>query len=124
MAEMVDAAPAVALAIYAHPDDPEVSCGGTLSRWAAAGTVVEVCIAAQGDKGSLDPDVVRADLVRRRRDEVAAAGALLGVARHHHLGYLDGQLEDDDDLRGRLVTLIRRVRPEVVVGPDPSAVFF
>jgi LmbE family N-acetylglucosaminyl deacetylase len=124
VAELVTAAPASALAIYAHPDDPEVSCGGTLSRWAAAGTVVEVCIAAQGDKGSLDPDVVRADLVRRRRDEVAAAGALLGVARHHHLEYRDGQLEDDDDLRGRLVTLIRRVRPQVVVGPDPSAVFF
>src|SRR6202011_1060836 len=51
VAELVTAAPASALAIYAHPDDPEVSCGGTLARWAAAGTVVEGGIARDGDKG-------------------------------------------------------------------------
>ena len=37
MADLVDDIPGAAVAIYAHPDDPEVSCGGTLARWAAGG---------------------------------------------------------------------------------------
>jgi len=124
MAELVEGAPASALAVYAHPDDPEVSCGGTIARWAAAGTEVTVCICAEGDKGSLDPTVDGALLAARRRDEVKAAGAVLGVTGHQFLGYEDGQLEDDAELRARLVALIRQVAPEVVLCPDPTAVFF
>jgi LmbE family N-acetylglucosaminyl deacetylase len=124
MAELVDDAPASVLAVYAHPDDPEVSCGGTLARWAAAGAEVMVCVCADGDKGSLDPAVIPAELAARRREEVMAAGQVLGVAGHHFLGYRDGQLEDDAELRGRLVALVRRLKPEVVICPDPTAVFF
>jgi LmbE family N-acetylglucosaminyl deacetylase len=124
VAELVSAAPASALAIYAHPDDPEVSCGGTLARWAAAGTVVWVCLCADGDKGSLDPSIDPADLTARRRQEVEAAGKILGVAGHDFLRYPDGEVSDDTELRARLVALIRLRRPEVVVCPDPTAVFF
>jgi LmbE family N-acetylglucosaminyl deacetylase len=124
MTEIVNFVPASALAIYAHPDDPDVSAGGTLASWALAGADVQVCICADGDKGSTDPDVDPVELVARRRAEVTAAGALLGVAHHHWLGWLDGEIEDTADLRASLVGLIRSVRPEVVVGPDPTAVFF
>ncbi|HET9076344.1 MAG TPA: PIG-L deacetylase family protein [Acidimicrobiales bacterium] len=124
MAELVADVPAVALAVYAHPDDPDVAAGGTLARWARAGCRVEVCICADGDKGSLDPAVHPADLVARRRQETEEAGRLLGVNRHHWLGYPDGELDDNAALRGRLVELIRSVRPTAVVAPDPTAVFF
>ena len=83
-----------------------------------------VCICAEGDKGSLDPGVDAAALTARRREEVKAAGAVLGVTSHHFLGYPDGELEDDTQLRGLIVALVRRLRPEVVVCPDPTAVFF
>ncbi|HET9077531.1 MAG TPA: PIG-L family deacetylase, partial [Acidimicrobiales bacterium] len=69
MAGLVFDVPAVALAVYAHPDDPDVAAGGTLARWAAAGSVVHVCICADGDKGSLDPDNDPAELALRRRQE-------------------------------------------------------
>jgi LmbE family N-acetylglucosaminyl deacetylase len=124
MAELVEKAPASALVIYAHPDDPEVSCGGTIARWSAAGTKVAVCICAEGDKGSLDPTVDGVALASVRQGEVKAAGAVLGVTGHHFLGYPDGALEDDAELRHRLVALIRELKPEVVVCPDPTAVFF
>ncbi|HWW53227.1 MAG TPA: PIG-L family deacetylase [Acidimicrobiales bacterium] len=75
MAELVESNPASALAIYAHPDDPEVSCGGTLARWAAAGGVVHVVICCRGDKGSLDVTVDSVGLAERRAGEVAAASA-------------------------------------------------
>lgn len=124
MAELLAAVPASALAIYAHPDDPDVSCGATLAKWAAAGCEVHVCICADGDKGSMDPGDSPTELVRRRRDEVGAAGAVLGVARHHWLGFADGDLDDERALRQRLVGLIRAVRPATVVCADPTAVYF
>lgn len=124
MPELVNEAPSLVLAVYAHPDDPDVAAGGTLARWAAAGSQVHVCICADGDKGSSDPELDGAALVRQRRGEVAAAGDLLGVAAHHWLGVADGELEDDRELRARLVGLIRQVRPDAVMAPDPTAVFF
>ncbi len=116
--------PRRALAIYAHPDDPDVACGGTLALWAAGGCEVNVCLCCDGDKGSSDRRTVPQELVRSRRREVEAAGVVLGVSAHHWLGYPDGEVEDTAELRGRLVALVRDVRPEVVVAPDPTAVFF
>ncbi|HVL93587.1 MAG TPA: PIG-L deacetylase family protein [Acidimicrobiales bacterium] len=116
--------PLSALAVYAHPDDPEVSCGGTLAAWAASGAAVHVVVCAQGDKGSPDPTAVPADLARRRAEEMTAAAAALGLRDHHGLGRPDGELENDAALRGELVALVRRLRPQVVICPDPTAVFF
>jgi len=122
--ELVEAIPAVVLAVYAHPDDPDVAAGGTLARWASAGCQVHVCICADGDKGSRDPAARPAELVATRRLETEAAGKLLGVDEHHWLGYPDGELDDGPELRSKLVGLIRRVRPSAVVAPDPTALFF
>ena len=41
--------PSRVLAVYAHPDDPEISAGGTLARWADAGADVHVLITTRGD---------------------------------------------------------------------------
>ena len=117
-------APVRALAVYAHPDDPDVACGGTISRWVAAGARVEVCICCEGDKGSRDPAVRSAQLVALRREEAQRAAIALGVARQHWLGYADGEIEDTAELRHRLVSLVREVRPDTVLAPDPTAVFF
>ncbi len=119
-----DEIPDVALAIYAHPDDAEVAAGGTLALWAANGSAVNVCVCAQGDKGSLDPAVVPAELASLRKAESVRAGAVLGVRRRFWLDHPDGELEDGLELRGQLVSLIRDLRPDVVLAPDPTAVFF
>src|SRR5581483_9181333 len=124
MPELVDAVPASALAVYAHPDDPEVSCGGTLARWAAAGAEVHVVVCAAGDKGSADPATDPAKLAERRAGEAAAAAAALGLAGHHLLGRPDGEVENDRALRAELVRLVRSLQPEVVLCPDPTAAFF
>ncbi|HEX5613959.1 MAG TPA: PIG-L deacetylase family protein [Acidimicrobiia bacterium] len=122
---MLDATvPESALAVYAHPDDPEISAGGTLAAWAAGGCRVHVVVTTLGDKGSSDPTVDPVALGARRRGEAEAAAAMLGVAEVHHLGFPDGDLPDDAELRRRICELVRRVRPEVVLCPDPTAVFF
>jgi LmbE family N-acetylglucosaminyl deacetylase len=124
VAALITDSPGTVLAVYAHPDDPDVSAGGTLARWAADGAAVHVCICADGDKGSSDPTTDPAALVALRRHEVAASGQILGVKAHHWLGFRDGELDDDRELRGRLVTLVREIRPDAVVAPDPTAIYF
>ena len=112
------------LAVYAHPDDPEVSCAGTLARWADEGAEVRLVICAQGDKGRTADGSPPAELVARRADEADRAAEVLGLTGHENLGYPDGEVENSLDLRARLVALVRRHRPDVVVSCDPTAVFF
>ncbi len=112
------------LAVYAHPDDPEVSCAGTLARWADEGIEVHLVICARGDKGSHDPGVDPIDLTLRRAAEADAAAKVLGLTSHENLGLPDGEVDNTIELRGRLVERIRSVRPDVVVSCDPTAVFF
>jgi len=116
--------PASALAVYAHPDDPEISAGGTLAKWAEAGATVWVLITTRGDKGTQDPGADLDALAALRIEETAKAAALLGFAGHFHLEYSDGELPDDQELRGAIVRVVRELRPEVVLCPDPTAVFF
>jgi LmbE family N-acetylglucosaminyl deacetylase len=124
MAELLDHVPARALAIYAHPDDPDVSCGGTLAVWAKSGCEVTVLLCTDGGKGSPDPTLVPRDLIERRVAEAAEAAAVIGVAVQEHLNYPDGELADDPEFRRALVEAVRRFRPDVVLCPDPTAIFF
>jgi LmbE family N-acetylglucosaminyl deacetylase len=112
------------LAVYAHPDDPEISAGGTLAAWAEAGTAVWVLLTTRGDKGTQDRDVDLDELARLRVEETAKAAARLGFEGHFHLDYGDGELPDDHALRAAITRYIRELRPEVLLCPDPTAVFF
>jgi LmbE family N-acetylglucosaminyl deacetylase len=116
--------PSCALAVYAHPDDPEVSCGGTLAGWASAGCDVHVLIACAGDKGSSDPEADPDELAQRRASEMEAAAEAMGVTALVRWGRPDGELDRFTDIRAELVGLVRSIRPDVVIGPDPTAVFF
>jgi len=122
--ELLGEVPDRALAIFAHPDDSDVAAGGTLARWAGEGCEVHVVICALGDKGSskIGEDVTQ--LVERRAQELQAAQKILGVREIHQLSYPDGELENDLALRRELVIIIRSFRPEVMICPDPTAVFF
>ncbi|MFP5316987.1 MAG: PIG-L deacetylase family protein [Acidimicrobiia bacterium] len=124
MPDLLDEAPGRALAVYAHPDDAEISCGGTLARWAAAGCDVHLLVLTRGDKGSSDPRADPEALADRRAHEVAAAAGVLGLAGHRRLDVGDGELENSPGVRRAIVAAVREVRPDTVVCPDPTAVFF
>lgn len=118
------AVPACALAIYGHPDDPEVSCGGTLSLWVDAGAEAHLVVVNRGEKGSAALDADPVALAAARASEVAEAAAVLGLSSFELLGYPDGESENDLELRRRLVEIVRRLRPDTVVCPDPTALYF
>ena len=81
-------------------------------------------ICTRGDKGTVDPGVAPDELALRRAKEGEASSRVLGVASREQLGFDDGEIDDPTALRRQLVGVIRRRRPEVVVCPDPTAVFF
>jgi LmbE family N-acetylglucosaminyl deacetylase len=124
MTALLAEAPPRALAIYAHPDDPDISCGGTLAKWARGGCEVHVLLCTAGDKGSSDPGATPGEVAIRRLGEARKATALLGVSALHHLDRPDGEIENDLETRRELVRVIRRTVPDVVICPDPTAVFF
>ncbi len=116
--------PRSALAVYAHPDDADVAAGGMLAQWASEGARVHLVVVCDGSKGSHSPQQGVAALRETRRDELQHAADLLGAASVTSLGWPDGEVTNSVELRETLVGLVRRHRPEVVVGPDPTATFF
>ncbi len=124
MAELVTRIPEIALAVYAHPDDADVACGGTLAWWAKHGSAVHLVVCTDGGRGTADPDVRPAELARLRAAELDAAAEKIGLVSHRVLGAPDGELDRRPTLLGELVGVVRSLRPEVVLGHDPTAVFF
>ena len=120
----MDETPGVVLAVYAHPDDADVGCGGTLARWAKAGSSVHLVVCTDGGKGTTDPEVVPARLAAERAGELEESSALIGLSSVDNLGFPDGELADSEDFRRTLVQRVRALRPEVVLGHDPTAIFF
>jgi LmbE family N-acetylglucosaminyl deacetylase len=121
---MMDAIPGVVLAVYAHPDDADVACGGSLSRWAKAGSAVHLVVCTDGGKGSFNPKAVPKKLAAERAGELEASSAIIGLTSVTNLGLPDGELVDSDEFRRTLVAHVRQLRPDVVCGHDPSALFF
>jgi LmbE family N-acetylglucosaminyl deacetylase len=125
------------LAFHAHPDDEVIGTGGTMSRYVDAGEEVVVITATDGAEGEIhnyqDPDSLRPRLPEMRAEEIANALSILGVKHHQFLGYRDSGMmgteanqhpdsfwvADFMEATGRLVRMIRRYRPEVMVIYDP-----
>jgi LmbE family N-acetylglucosaminyl deacetylase len=116
--------PQVALAVYAHPDDADVACGGTLARWAKAGAAVHLVVCTDGGKGTTDGAVKPKKLAQLRASELEESSALIGLSSVTNLGFPDGELVDSDAFRRLLVERIRALQPDVVCGHDPTAFFF
>ncbi|MGA2294529.1 MAG: PIG-L deacetylase family protein [Acidimicrobiales bacterium] len=116
--------PQSAMAIYAHPDDADVAAGGLLAQWANEGCAVHLVVVCDGAKGSHGPLADSVAVRGARREELQLAADLLGATSVLGLDRPDGEVVNDDELRAQLVGLVRKYRPEVVLGPDPTAVFF
>ncbi len=127
------------LAVFAHPDDESFGPGGTLARYAAEGVDVHVLIMTDGAVGSVDPDAVEdgADLAEVRARELHQAVDTLG-ATLHLFHYRDSGMAgsasnqhpdclvqaDRGEAIGRVVCLIRELRPQVVITHDPTGGYF
>lgn len=98
------------LAIAAHRDDVEQTCGGTLLRMAARGLRTAILDLTRGEAGT------RGTAEDRAR-EAAEAARLLGVGRREALDFPDGAIENTLENRKKIVQVVREVRPRVVILP-------
>jgi LmbE family N-acetylglucosaminyl deacetylase len=108
-----------AMVIFAHPDDAEVQCAGTIASWIEAGVRVTYVILTRGDKGTQDPAMTGETLASLRREEQARAADLLGVGKVLFLENPDGELEVTMEKRRALTRILRENQPEVLVTHDP-----
>ncbi len=107
------------MVVFAHPDDAEVHCAGTIARWAEAGKKITYVVMTRGDKGTQDPAMTPAALAEIRREEQLQAAGELGVKKVFFLENPDGELEVTLERRKVLTRLMREHQPEILITHDP-----
>jgi LmbE family N-acetylglucosaminyl deacetylase len=123
------------MAILAHPDDESFGTGGTLALYAQRGVSVHLVCATRGEVGSVPEEMMNGfnQIGDLREHELRCAAEILGLEKVHFLGYRDSGMPGTADnqhpqalaaaptkqVSARLVALIRRIRPQVVVTFDP-----
>ena len=105
-----DPRPIDVLAIAAHRDDVEQTCGGTLLRMASRGLLTGILDLTQGEAGTRGTAEDRA----READDAAR---ILGVAWRQALDLPDGSIENTFENRIKIVRVLRLLRPRVVILP-------
>jgi N-acetylglucosamine malate deacetylase 1 len=98
------------LAIAAHRDDVEQTCGGSLLRMASRGlstAILDLTLGEAGTRGT----------VQDRAREADEAARLLGVSWRQALNFTDGAIENTLENRMKIVRILRQIRPRVVILP-------
>ena len=103
MAEQLDI-----LAFGAHPDDVELSCGGTIAKEVSVGKRVGIVDLTRGELGTRGS----ADL---RDKEAKQAASILGVSIRENLGFSDGFFKNDEAHQLEIIKILRKYRPKVVL---------
>lgn len=127
------------LVVAPHPDDESIACGGVLARSADQGIATAVVTCTGGEEGDNlgSIDLEGQDIATHRRRELAEALDLLKVTEHVWLGYRDSGMAaspgndhpdafhqaDLDEAAGRLATVFRRLRPDVVISDDERGTY-
>ncbi|MEE8199943.1 MAG: PIG-L family deacetylase, partial [Candidatus Acidoferrales bacterium] len=96
------------LAIVAHPDDAELSCGGTLIKCARQGRRVGILDLTRGEMGTRGTPEIRAR-------EAARAAKVMGLHHRENLGLRDAQLEPTLENKLAVAARLRALRPRVVI---------
>ena len=110
--------PGAVLCVQPHPDDCEFGAGGTIALLAGDGRDVYYVTVTDGRMGTFNPKVYPEELARMRRKEQEEAARLLGARDIIWFDFMDTDVPVKD-LRGRLITEIRRLKPSIVIAPDP-----
>lgn len=98
------------LAIAPHPDDVELTCGGTLLKMADAGYRTGILDLTQGETGTRGTPEIRAR-------EAARAAKILGVQTRRNAGLPDAQLRVCDEYKAVIAETIRELQPHTVILP-------
>src|SRR5436309_3178262 len=101
------------LAFGVHPDDVELGCSGTLIAAVAQGKKVVVIDLTRGELGTRGNAEIR-------DAEAADAAKAMGVDARENLGMVDGFFQNDEINVRKVVTVIRKYQPEIVLCNAPE----
>jgi LmbE family N-acetylglucosaminyl deacetylase len=104
------------MGIFAHPDDAELMCAGTLSLFRKAGWEIHIVTMAPGDKGTAE--LSREEISLIRTGEAACSARLIG-AEYHCLGFEDLYIFYNRESINATTGIIRKVKPSVVFTASP-----
>jgi LmbE family N-acetylglucosaminyl deacetylase len=107
----------------AHPDDPELACGGSIARWAQNDRVYNIIVSC-GEKGTWDKDASPLLVAKKREQEAVKAARYLGVKKVIFLRHPDGEVGSMKTLKLELAALIRKLKPHTIVTHDPWSRYF
>lgn len=105
------------LALMPHPDDAEILCGGTLIRLRGLGFETHVATMTPGDKGS--PTLPAEQIAAIRQEEARLGAEALGAASYTCLGFKDVEIVFDVPSRRKVVEMVRRIDPFLVITTPP-----
>ncbi len=98
------------LAIAPHPDDVELTCGGTMIKMAQAGYRTGILDLTRGETGTRGTP-------ETRLKEAARAGQIMGVKARRNLGLPDAHLKVTDEYKSAIAAVIREFQPRTVILP-------
>lgn len=107
----------IVLGLFAHPDDAEIVCSGTLSLLKEKGWSVHIATMTPGDKGSVT--LTKEEISRTRKQEAANSAKLLD-ATYHCLEFDDVYVLYCRETINKVTSLLRNVRPTIVFTASPS----
>jgi len=99
------------LAIAAHRDDVELTCGGTLIKAVSLGRTAAILDLTAGELGTRGSAELRGE-------EASRAASVIGVSARENLGMPDGGVTNTPETRAQLAVAIRRFAPTVVIAPS------
>jgi LmbE family N-acetylglucosaminyl deacetylase len=113
------------LAVFAHPDDESMGMGGTLAKYSAEGVETHLVCATRGERGWPGPEDQNPGLSvlgETRAVELENAVKELGMQGLYFLDYIDGDVDQAQHTQavGKIVSHIRRIKPQVVVTFPPD----
>jgi LmbE family N-acetylglucosaminyl deacetylase len=111
----------IALGVFAHPDDAEFMCSGTLSLLKKAGWSIHIASLAAGDKGT--NELSREEISYTRKAEASKSAALLG-GKYHCLEFDDVYIFYDRDTINKTTGLMREIHPDIVFTASPNDYMF
>lgn len=105
--------------VVAHPDDAEFPAAGTIAKLTKEGKRVVVIQVTSGNHGTQERNISPYELAVKREAEEKEASRRLGIAEVVFLRLDDGEVIADLALREKIVRMIRRFKPDVVITHDP-----
>jgi N-acetylglucosamine malate deacetylase 1 len=98
------------LLFAAHPDDAELSAGGTIAKYSEAGYKVGVIDLTRGELGTRGSAEIR-------MTEASNAAGILKLAHRENLGFKDGSIKFNEEYLKTIITMIRKYRPKIIFAP-------